>query len=149
MRRTSPVKVFVAVMLLFWVAAEQAMAQERMSVRTDTANIRSGPSLKEQTLWQVEKFYPLVVVEKKGEWRRVKDFEGDQGWIHSSMLDTSATVIVKSDQCNLRSGPGKQYDIAFTVEKGIPFKVVQTKGDWLEVQHADGDRGWLFKSLVW
>ncbi|MBI5063989.1 MAG: hypothetical protein HZB87_11145, partial [Desulfatitalea sp.] len=35
------------------------------------------------------------------------------------------------------------------VTKGIPFKVLQTKGQWLQVEHADGDSGWLMKNLVW
>lgn len=138
-----------ALLVLLFSVAHAAGAEERMAVRTDSANIRSGPGLKESTLWQVEKYFPVIIVETKGEWRRIKDFEGDQGWIHVSMLDKTPTVIVRSTKCNLRTGPGTQFSIAFTVEKGIPFKVLKSKGEWLEVEHADGDRGWLSKPLVW
>ncbi len=148
MRKISLVQL-LGLFLIFLAAAQNAAAEERMSVRSNSANIRSGPGLKETTLWQVEKYYPVVIVEKKGEWRRIKDFEGDQGWVLISMLDKTPTVIVQSSKCNLRTGPGTQHAIAFTVEKGIPFKVLKTKGDWLEVEHSDGDRGWLHKPLVW
>jgi SH3-like domain-containing protein len=148
MRKISLIQV-LGVVLIILAAAQNAAADERMSVRSNTANIRSGPGLKETTLWQVEKYYPVVIIEKKGEWRRIKDFEGDQGWVHISTLDKTPTVIVQSNKCNLRAGPGTQHAIAFTVEKGIPFKVLKRKGDWLEVEHSDGDRGWLHKPLVW
>jgi len=45
--------------------------------------------------------------------------------------------------------PGTKEKILFTVEKGIPFKVLKSKGHWLNVEHADGDRGWIHDSLVW
>jgi SH3-like domain-containing protein len=58
-------------------------------------------------------------------------------------------VIVKNDRCNVRSGPGTENDILFTVDKGVPFKVLDKKGDWLHVAHADGDQGWIHRTLVW
>ena len=137
------------VLLITLLAGGMASAQERMAIRKAVANIRSGPNTDEAVLWQAEQYYPVIILEKKGDWRRFQDFEGDQGWVHASLLDHTKTVIVKTNHCNIRKGPGTQYDVAFTVDKGIPFKVMQTKGKWLEVQHADGDGGWIHKSLVW
>lgn len=130
-----------------WPAS--ACAAERMAVKTNIANIRSGPGTDHDQLWQVEKYHPFLVLDKKGEWYNVQDFEGDRGWIHRSLLDKSETVIVKVDRCNVRTGPGTQFDVAFMVTKGIPFKVLQKKGRWYELQHADGDRGWIFNALLW
>lgn len=130
-----------------WPAA--ACAAERMAVKADIANIRSGPGTDYDQLWQVEKYHPFLVLDKKGAWYSVQDFEGDRGWIHRSLLDKTETVIVKVDRCNVRTGPGTQFDVAFRVTKGIPFKVLQKKGRWYELQHADGDRGWIFNALLW
>jgi len=126
-----------------------AFAAERMAVKANIANIRSGPGTEYEQLWQIEKYHPLLIIGKKGNWYQFQDFEGDQGWVHSSLLDKTETVIVKVDRCNVRTGPGTQYDIAFTAGKGIPFKVIRKKGRWYEVQHADGDRGWIFNALLW
>ncbi len=120
-----------------------------MTVKADKANVRSGPSAKSQLLWQVERYHPVLVVERKGAWCRIKDFEGDHGWIHSSLLDKTAAVIVRANRCNVRSEPSTTSDILFTVDRGIPFKVLKKKGDWFQVRHADGDEGWIFKSLIW
>jgi len=126
-----------------------AVASQRMAVNADTANIRAKPDIHSDTLWQVEKYYPLVILEKKGAWYRFKDFEGDMGWIHESLVDGTPTVIVKVDRANIRADAGTQYDLVFDAERGTPFKVLKKKGRWIEVQHADGDTGWIFSSLVW
>lgn len=133
--------------LLF--AVDAAAQSQRMAVASETANIRSSPSAESEVLWQVERYYPLLVVEKKGSWYRFKDIDGNQGWIHKSLLDTTATVVIRVRRANLRSGPGTENAIVFDAEKGTPFKVLTRKKDWLKVQHTDGDSGWIFKSLVW
>lgn len=134
---------------LLLIFAPGLFAAQRMSVAADIANIRSGPGLHYELLWQVEKYHPLSVLATNGKWCRFKDFEGDEGWIYASLLDKTPSVIVKAPRCNVRTGPGTGYDIAFTVDKGVPFKVLQTKGQWTQVQHADGDKGWIFNSLIW
>ena len=128
-----------------------AMA-ERLAVSAPIANIRSGPGTDGyDILWKAEKYYPIEVLEKKGDWIKFKDFEGDRGWIHTSLVGDIPSVITNRENCNFRSGPGTGdgYTILFTLEKGVPFKILEKKGDWLYVQHADGDKGWVYKSLVW
>ena len=133
--------------ILFFVGG--AAASNRMAVKADTANIRAKPDLQSDTLWQVEKYYPLLILEKKESWYRFKDFEGDVGWIHDSLVDDTPTVIVKVDRANLRADAGTQFDLVFDAQKGTPFKVLEKKGRWIKVQHADGDVGWIFNALVW
>jgi SH3-like domain-containing protein len=122
---------------------------EYLSVKSKVANVRSGPSETSDVLWKVEQDHPLQVIEKKGDWYHFKDFEGDEGWISGSLVGKDETVITKKDNCNIRSGPGTKYGLVFTAEKGIPLKVLKKQGDWLEVIHADGDKGWVYRPLVW
>ena len=122
---------------------------ERLSVAAGIANIRSGPGGKYEILWKVEKYYPLLVIKKEKNWFQFRDFEGDEGWIHASLLAKIPSVITKSDKCNIRSGPGTKHKIVLTVESGIPFKVLKRERKWIQIQHADGDRGWIHQSLVW
>jgi SH3-like domain-containing protein len=133
---------------LFLISAGNAMA-ERLAVIAPMANIRSGPGTQYDVLWQVEKYYPILVIEKSDPWYQFKDFEGDTGWVHKSLVGNVEAVITKKDLCNIRSGPGTGEKILFTVEKGIPFKVLEHKENWLHIEHADGDQGWIHDSLVW
>lgn len=124
-------------------------AAERLTVAVNVANIRGGPGTKYDILWKIGKYHPLLVFEKSGFWYHFRDFEGDEGWIHKSLIDKTPAIITNEDKCIIRSGPGTNFKILFTVEKGIPFKVIGRKGDWIHIRHADGDQGWIHKSLVW
>lgn len=126
-----------------------AWAGERLCVTSKIANVRSGPGTNHETLWKIETFHPFIVLEKKGNWYRFKDFEGDVGWIHKSIVGKIRSVITVKNNCNVRSGPGPKNAVVFTVEKGVPFKVLKKKGNWLQVEHGDGDRGWIYRTLVW
>jgi SH3-like domain-containing protein len=137
-------------MILLLILGFSATAfAERLAVSAPVANIRSGPGTRHNVLWKVEKFFPLLVIDKSGEWYQFKDFEGDRGWVHRSLVDKTPSVITKNDKCNIRSGPGTNHNILFTVEKGIPFKVIKRKGSWIHIEHSDGDKGWIHKALVW
>jgi SH3-like domain-containing protein len=136
--------IFLLIILLTGTASA-----ERVAVSAPVANIRSGPGISHNILWKVEKYFPLRVIEKSGEWYHFEDFEGDKGWVHQSLVSKISAVVTKNDACNIRSGPGTSNKIIFTVEKGIPFKVLKRKGSWIHIEHADGDKGWIHKSLVW
>ena len=141
-------RIFFLIVSLFLAPPLAAMA-EYISVKVPVANIRSGPSENSDLLWKVEAYHPLLVLEKKDGWYHFRDFEGDEGWIYGSLVNKEQSVITKKDDCNVRSGPGTNFDILFTTEAGIPFKVLKKKGQWLYVLHTDGDRGWIHQSLVW
>lgn len=135
----------LVLLLLFAVPA----AAKRMSVSVPMANIRSGPGTKFKVLWRVELNHPLQVVKTSGEWIYFSDFEEDRGWIHRDIVSDADAVIVTKDKVNVRTGPGTDHDIAFTVARGVPFQVVERKGQWIRVRHADGEAGWIHNMLVW
>lgn len=138
-----------AFFMMICLMAASAVAAERMAIQADVANVRADPGTKGDILWKMERYYPIIVLEKKGPWYRFKDMDGHQGWIHKSLLGSTATVVVRVRLANIRSGPGTQHDVVFDAEKGTPFKVIEKKGRWIRIQHSDGDKGWVFDSLVW
>jgi SH3-like domain-containing protein len=137
--------IFVGMILISPVA----QAGERMAVSATDANIRSGPGPNQDVLWKVEKYYPIEIIETSGVWLRFKDYEGDSGWIHKSLVDKTPTVVTKQNGCQLRAGPGTEQPVLIKVDKGIPFKVLKRDGRWIQVEHADGDKGWLHDALIW
>ncbi|PIE67173.1 MAG: hypothetical protein CSA23_05320 [Deltaproteobacteria bacterium] len=146
--------VIKTIMLSVWVFAAVVVGAspvqaERLSVKVAIANVRLGPAKAEQVIWQIEKYHPVNVIQKYGEWCLFQDFEGHRGWIYKPLLDNVKAVIVKKENCNVRAGPGTDKAVLFTVDIGIPFKVIERKGVWIHVIHADGDQGWIHQSLVW
>ncbi len=143
------IKVIITTMAVLMTMPGLVFAQQRFTVTASIANMRSGPGTKYDVLWQVEQYHPVNIVKKKGDWYKIKDFENDVAWIHKSLLGKVQGVITIKGKCNIRSRATTKSNIVFTVEKGVPFKVLAKEGSWLKIEHADGDVGWIFKTLVW
>ncbi len=142
--------VFLSVTLFACLlAVPSAMAAERMAISVSAANVRSGPGTDHAMLWRMEKYTPLNALSRHGDWIFFEDFEGTRGWMHADLVDKTPTVITKADLCNIRSAPGTDGEVIFQAESGVPFKVNGRKGQWINIQHADGDKGWIHESLVW
>ena len=140
--------IFLVVPLLLTVYPGTVQAQ-RLAVGAAIANVRSGPGTQYDVLWQVEKYYPFEVLKKENKWYYFKDFEGDRGWLHESLVKKIKSVVTTCSSCNVRSGPGTKYAKVFGVERGTPFKVLGKRGNWIQIEHGEGHRGWIYKSLVW
>ena len=149
-RRRGAVGRFLVLVCLTMLVIPTAAWAERMSVKADKANIRSGPGTSGyEVLWEVERYHPLEVLRKQDGWVYFRDFEGDTGWIYGKLLGREAAVITRNNLVNIRSGPGTQHEIVFKAEKGVPFRLLEKRGDWLHIESRNGDKGYIHKKLVW
>ena len=57
-------------------------------------------------------------------------------------------VSVAREEVNLRSGPGTRYSAEWVLGRGFPLKVVGRRGDWLQVQDFENDKGWILRRLT-
>jgi SH3-like domain-containing protein len=124
-------------------------SSETVSVLKDGANVRTGPDAKDPVAMELFMGYPLKVVEKKGEWLKVSDFENDTGWINNKMVGPGNTVIVSAKtEINMRSEPKESGAIVAKIEHGVVLTKISAKGDWVKVKHTKGE-GWVSKKLLW
>jgi len=137
---------FTVLAVALWVGPASG---KRLSVAAEKANVRSGPGTEHEILWVVGRYYPFDIIKKYGPWYKIRDFEEDIGWIHKSLLKDVPAVTVTGTRVNIREGPGKNFKILFQAEKGVSFKLLKRQKKWLKVKHADGEVGWIIKSLVW
>ena len=49
---------------------------------------------------------------------------------------------------NLREGPGQEFKVLATLDPGTRVTGYFTRGSWLRVESADGQSGWIHRSLV-
>jgi SH3-like domain-containing protein len=124
------------------------LAAEFVSISKDGINLRSGPDTKYASLYELPAGYPLQVLEKKGDWLKVKDYENDQGWVFSQMVSKDQYVIVVVNEGNARSGPGAEFAKVGSVVKEVILRKVTQKGEWIQFEHPQL-KGWIHKKLVW
>lgn len=130
-------------------AALGAWAQTMVSVSGSTVNMRERPSLDAPVLWELQRGYPLEVTERRGNWLAVKDFEGDTGWVARSLTGDEPHHIVKGNTLNLRSGPGTDRSVVAELQRGELLKTLEKRRDWVRVERANGETGWVSRRLVW
>jgi SH3-like domain-containing protein len=145
--RPSLFSICIVAALFFF--ASTAAAAEYVSVLKDEVNVRSGPDMNAEVLWTLFKGFPLQVTSRKGNWAQVVDFEGDKGWIATSLIAKQKTLIVKVDSANLRAGAGQDHEIIAEVKRGVILIPLTTQGEWIKAKHADGTTGWIFSKLLW
>ena len=120
---------------------------QMVSIKGDTVNMRAAPAGEVQ--WQLGRGYPLKVVERKGDWLRVVDFENDQGWVSRRFTSRTPHAIVKSHVANVRSGPGTKYRVLRRAEYGDVFRVLEKRKSWMRVQDEGARTGWIARRLLW
>ncbi len=126
-----------------------AGAQQLVSIRANVAKLRAAPGKSGELLWQLNRGYPLQVLERQGRWLKVRDFEGDQGWVAASTTGAQPYHVVRVRSARLRAGPGDEHA---AVGYAVYGQVLQTEFrgvDWVRVQLEPGRTAWIARDLLW
>ncbi|MGB0672046.1 MAG: SH3 domain-containing protein [Rhodospirillales bacterium] len=122
-----------------------------VSLRSEEANLRAGPGVQYPVDWIYHKRgLPLEVIAEFQTWRKVRDWQGDLGWLHQSMLSGERTIIVTEHFRSLRSRPEPHAQPVATLEPGVigGLERCPDTGDWCEIT-VDGYDGWLRRGEFW
>lgn len=146
------VRTLLAVAGLCLLAAGVTEAQfgsekEYMSVVAKKANVRIAPDDSSELLWQVWKYMPVEIIAYRGDWRKIRDLDGDKGWMHKSTLGTIPTVMVKKQDAKLRKTRGGK--VLWILDRGFAMRVFSIRGKWIEVSDLDEASGWIRTRDVW
>lgn len=58
-------------------------------------------------------------------------------------------VSLRSDEVNLRTGPGTNYPVEWVyVRRGLPVEIIAEFDNWRKVRDIEGTVGWIHKSLL-
>jgi hypothetical protein len=63
-------------------------------------------------------------------------------------LFTRPLALRVSSRANVRSGPGTNFPVQYTLEKGALITAFSYAGDWLRIADAGGRPGWIFRNLT-
>ena len=56
---------------------------------------------------------------------------------------------LRSNETNIRSGPGANYPIKFTFKlRNLPVRIVSEYDNWCEIEDYEGSRGWVAQNLI-
>ncbi|MBQ4874529.1 MAG: hypothetical protein HRK26_00240 [Rickettsiaceae bacterium H1] len=125
-----------------------AEASYFVSIKSDKANLRIGPSTDYPIEWvYVRKNMPVYVLEKYEQWRKIKDMEGEIGWMHQSLLSNKHYFITVGKTV-IRNNPDHKAKIKAYVDPKIIGRLFKCENEWCKVK-VENITGWIKKKHVW
>jgi SH3-like domain-containing protein len=121
------------------------------SLRSDEANLRSGPGTRYPVDWIYTRHdLPVEVIAEFDVWRKIRDWQGTEGWVHETFLSAKRTLVVTGAPRRLRADPDDKSPALALLEPNVIARLVACPHDRdyckVEVQNL---QGWLRRSEFW
>jgi SH3-like domain-containing protein len=121
-----------------------------VSLRSEKTYVRTGPALRYPIKWVYkQKGLPVEIVQEFDAWRKVKDYEGDFGWVHQSLLTGDRTVLIDHvDPIPVRQGFSSDSKMVARFEPLVTASLKKCADDWCRVE-THGYDGWVERKYLW
>jgi SH3-like domain-containing protein len=145
--------------------ATTAMAQETtgsvsglpiprfVSLKPSDTPMREGPSKDHRIRWVFKREgMPVEIIAEFENWRRVRDSEGDDGWVYHARLSGRRTAQIspklKVDAVTLHARDSESAAVVARLQPGVIGAVEQCTGRWCRIS-GEGFDGWMPQERLW
>lgn len=119
------------------------------SLRSDEVNVRVGPGVRYPVKWVFrQKAMPVEIVQEYDTWRKIRDWEGAEGWVHRAMLSSRRSIIVTGKTMTLRRRSSDDSPAVARLVRGVVAQLESCGKTWCQVE-VDGYDGWLRREGIW
>ncbi len=124
-----------------------------VSLKSAKVNVRKGPSSDHGVAWVFQrKGMPVEIVAEFENWRRIRDNEGQEGWILQQMLSGKRYAVVmgygNSAGIPMYEDADANSETIATLMTGVTAEVSSCDGEWCQVS-AGGYDGYVGQVRVW
>ena len=129
--------------------SKSAEAVRFASLRADEVNVRAGPGVRYHVKWVfVRKRLPVAITAEFESWRKIRDSEGAEGWVHRAMLSARRSVIVQSETMTLRRRASEKSPAVARLAPGMVAGIERCDRQWCRVS-VRAYSGWLRRDGLW
>ncbi|MDN5249229.1 MAG: SH3 domain-containing protein [Alphaproteobacteria bacterium] len=125
------------------------------SVRSARMNSRIGPGFDYAIAWNYSrKNLPVEIIEEYGQWRRIKDIDGDISWVYQALLGGPRTAIVRPVSSEiglfvpLYASKAKTSYIISKIQKGAVATLKSCDTKWCYVNFPQVS-GYVEQACLW
>ncbi|ATP11775.1 SH3 domain-containing protein [Bartonella henselae] len=125
------------------------------SIKPTRVNVRVGPGSDYAIIFTYKKQgLPIEIIQEYDQWRKIRDAEGDEGWVYQSLLSGKRTAITipwqkdKTKRLILRKSPADNAEVVAEVEPNVIGNIRHCNGYWCEL-NINNIRGWVYQSQLW
>src|SRR5689334_7796665 len=124
-----------------------------VSLKSDRVNVRSGPYKDQDVRWVYTHVgMPVEITAEFENWRRIRDWEGAEGWVYHSLLSGKRTAVVvptlKGDLVPLYKSPDPKAAVSAELQGGVVGALKSCTGSWCEFA-GKGFDGWVVQEQLW
>ena len=141
-------KIFLVISIFF---TSNILASEEyfLTLRNDKVNLRQGPSFDYPIkIFYKKKYLPVIVQDKSGNFRKIRDHENNTGWIHVSQLSKKkASITIIDDVLVFKNSTVFSKPIV-VIEKGKLCLIIKCVNEWCKIK-VSNYVGWVKSSSLW
>ena len=121
------------------------------SLRSDEVNLRSGPGQRYPIDWTyTRKDLPVEIIAEYDVWRKIRDWQGTEGWVHQNMLSGRRSMVVMGKPHPLRTDPSDTAEHRAMVDAGVFGRLLQCpQGNEFCKVEIGSMGGWLRRDEIW
>lgn len=127
-----------------------------VSIGSNEANVRTGPGSQYPVKWVItKKSLPVEVILEFDNWRKIKDFEGHEGWVFHTLLSGKRTAIISNDSeifalKKPEGDPSKPTakEVAIRLEPNVLVHIDKCRDAWCKID-TQGYTGWITRKYLW
>lgn len=157
--RRSCVALFTIVMLLAGAGSASEPARSGpetglplprfVAVGSNEVNVRTGPGSQYPIAWVfVRRGLPVEVVAEFEHYRKIRDRDGAEGWVHKNLLTGRRSALVTGAIRSLHRSPDPSAPTVLLAEPGVQGRLLGCRAGWCEMEIA-GRRGHLPQAHIW
>ena len=135
--------------LFFFPKSFANESKKFLSLKNNEVNLRQGPSFEYPIKFiYIKKYLPVEVLDKSETWIKIRDFENNSGWIHTSQVSKKKSAICKKNNSVLYKKPTIFSKPLAKLEIGRLVLIKKCKATWCKIT-SGGYKGWIFKNALW
>lgn len=121
-----------------------------VSIGSDQVFVRSGPGQRYPVEWEYKrKGVPVEIILEYDAWRKIRDFDGQVGWVHHTLLSgRRAGFVLGGSVVTVYAKARDDSQVQAYVEPKALVDVSQCNGSWCQV-NASGYKGWVAQKKLW
>jgi len=126
-----------------------------VSLHADRVNLRTGPGDRYPIEWVLtRKEMPVEITGQLEHWRRIRDWEGAEGWVLHSLLSGKRTALVSAvakkidDFAPIHASADRTSAVTARLQSGVIATVKRCDGHWCRIS-GEGFDGWIEQERLW
>jgi SH3-like domain-containing protein len=134
--------------------ATGALAQQKKlpywgAISAGKARMRTGPGQQFPASWLYQRSgLPVKILGTYGNWRKIEDPDGTQGWMQANLLTADRTGLVKGEVRSLREKPDSSARVLWKAEPGVIGRLSDCARGWCKFDVL-GRMGYIEIANIW